>query len=204
MATIGAVILAAGESSRFGQPKQVIEFRGRPLIRGVVSAAKEAKCLPIIVVTGSASGEVATAIANEPVLIVNNDRWRDGMGGSIRAGVNQLLEKAPKVDALVLLVCDQPFVTGEIITKLVGQWQSTGQKIVASNYSDTLGVPALFDRVCFDELLEIDDNQGAKPIILRDPQRVAEFLFPEGARDIDTIADYQAAQRGATSQPSKQ
>jgi molybdenum cofactor cytidylyltransferase len=100
-------------------------------------------------------------------------------------------------------VCDQPFVTGAIIAKLNERWAITGKTIVASRYSNTLGVPALFDRSCFAELLAVDQEQGAKPIILRNPARLAELAFPEGANDIDTISDYQAAQSTAVSQPLK-
>lgn len=203
MATIGAVILAAGESLRFGQPKQLVEFRGRTLIERIVTAANEAGCKPIIVVTGSDSAKVAAAIANESVSIVDNEKWHNGMGSSIRVGLQRLIELAPETDAVVLLVCDQPFVTGGIIAKLNERWATTGKTIVASSYSNTLGVPALFDRACFTELLEIDEEQGAKPIILRNPDRLAELAFPEGANDIDTISDYEAAQSAAASQPLK-
>jgi molybdenum cofactor cytidylyltransferase len=194
MANIGAVILAAGESSRFAQPKQLIEFRGRTLIKGVVEAAKEAGCRPIIVVTGNDSPKVATAIDDDNICIAENTQWRDGIGTSIRVGAQRLIDIAPEAKAVVLLVCDQPFITGKILTSLMELWSATGKSIVASSYSNTLGVPALFDRTLFVELLRLEDETGAKPIILSIPGRVAELPFPEGASDIDTLADYQELQ----------
>jgi molybdenum cofactor cytidylyltransferase len=194
MANISAVILAAGESSRFGQPKPLIEFRGRTLIKGVVEAAKEAGCRPIIVVTGSDSPKVAAAIDDDDICIAENTQWRDGIGTSIRIGAQRLIDIAPEAKAVVLLVCDQPFITGKILTSLMELWSATGKSIVASSYSNTLGVPALFDRALFVELLRLEDETGAKPIILSTPGRVAELPFPEGASDIDTVADYQELQ----------
>jgi molybdenum cofactor cytidylyltransferase len=102
-----------------------------------------------------------------------------------------LIEDHRSLAAVALLVCDQPFVDARVIKRLIAIRKSSKRRIVASAYSDTLGVPALFDRSCFDELLQLADNSGAKPIILRDLQRVATFPFPQGAVDIDTAADYE-------------
>jgi molybdenum cofactor cytidylyltransferase len=192
MARVGAVILAAGGSSRFGRPKQLVKFRGRTLIEEIVAAAKEAECHPIIVVTGSDSEKIAATIGDQSVVTVENRQWQQGIGSSIRAGVRHLTDLAPTTEALVVLLCDQPFVTGEIVHQLVARWRATLQPIVASKYSGTLGTPALFDRSCFGELLDLDNAHGAKPIIFSKPDRVAELPFAEGAIDVDTPSDYEA------------
>jgi molybdenum cofactor cytidylyltransferase len=105
--------------------------------------------------------------------------------------VQSLLARAPNLEAIILLVCDQPFVETRTIKGLIELRKKTKKAIVASGYSGTLGVPALFDRLLFGELLALRDDSGAKPIILRDPERVAQFSFPEGAIDIDTTEDYE-------------
>jgi molybdenum cofactor cytidylyltransferase len=114
------------------------------------------------------------------------------MGTSIRVGVQHAIDIAPNVEAIVLLVCDQPLVDAHTIEQLIALRRKTKKAVVASSYADTLGVPALFDRSCAEELLRVDDRTGAKQIISSNYDRVAEFLFPEGKIDIDMAADYES------------
>ena len=204
---IAAIILAAGESSRLGQPKQLIQFRGQTLLRRMVDAASEAGCQPVLVVLGNtkrtASGsptevreheiDLVEAISSELKktggTIVANPNWKRGIGTSIRAGVQHLIEIAPGVEATVLLACDQPFVDRAVIEGLITLHHKTRKPIVAATYAGTLGVPALFDRSRLRDLLGLDDSAGAKSIILSNRDQVAEFPFPEGEIDIDTAED---------------
>jgi len=191
MAEVAAIILAAGGSSRFGRVKQLLEFGGITLIERTISAARGAGCNPTVVVTGSDAAKIAEAINFETVSIVENENWNRGIGTSIRNGLQQLIELAPQTKAVVLLVSDQPFVTDEVVTGLIKLWRTQSKPIVASSYSETLGVPALFDASCFDELLQLADDSGAKPIIFKNADRVSDFPFAEGATDIDTPTDYE-------------
>jgi molybdenum cofactor cytidylyltransferase len=220
MSNIGAVILAAGESSRLGGPKQLVHFRGKSLVRRIVDVAGAGGCEPILVVTGSDAtaetsmrtphlnplpfgrGEqkttsrtlidlIARELKQTSATLVENENWCRGIGTSIRRGVQSLIDNASNLESIVVLVCDQPFVDARVIKGLIELRQKTNKSIVASAYSGTLGVPALFDRSCFGELLALSDDTGAKSIILRNRERVAEFPFPEGAIDIDTVADYE-------------
>ena len=204
---IAAVILAAGGSSRFARPKQLVQFRGKSLLRRIVEAAAEAKCSPVVVVIGSETEKTREELAGTSAIAVENKDWQRGIGASIRAGVQGAVDNAPKeggpsavskpplLEAIVLLTCDQPFVEAQTIHELIALFKKTKKTIVASSYSDTLGVPALFDRSCFAELLALHDDSGAKPIILSKRERVAEFAFPEGKIDIDTVEDLELAQR---------
>ena len=192
MPNIGAVILAAGKSSRLGQPKQLLQFHGKTLVRRIVDAAREAGCSPIVVVIGSDKEKVARELEQTNAVIVENVNWNNGMGTSIRGGVQHLIDIAPNVEAIVLLVCDQPLVDSHTIEQLIALGEKTKKAIVASSYAGTLGVPALFDRSCTEELLRLDDGSGAKPIIFSNHDRVAEFPFPEGKIDIDMAADYES------------
>jgi len=202
MRRVGAVILAAGGSSRLGKAKQLLTFRGETLVRRTVRAASEAGCDPVIVVVG----EIGDAIRSEldirdsrtsslPALgnltgtvIIENTEWRKGLGTSIRRGLEQL---PGAVDAVVLLACDQPFVDASITGKLIAAWDGTGRSIVASSYANTLGIPALFDRSCFKDLLALPDEAGAKKLIARPGSDVAAVSFEEGAVDIDTPEDFE-------------
>lgn len=190
MAKIGAVILAAGESSRLGRPKQLVQFQGKSLLRRIIDAAIQAGCAPVAIVTGRDHAKVSTEI--DDAVLIENEHWELGIGTSIRAGVAALTnDKGTLLDAIVLLVCDQPFVDSNVIRSLIERHTQTGKPIAASSYAGTVGVPALFDRICFAELLALPDDSGAKPIFQAEPGRVAKFEFPEGMRDIDTIADYE-------------
>ena len=191
MQKIGAVILAAGESSRFGRPKQLVQFRGKSLVRRVVDAAKAANCSVIVVVLGSKREQIERELKETDAIVAENRDWRRGIGSSIRVGVENAVNQAPDIEAIVLLTCDQPFVKTDTIERLIAMREKTKKAIVASSYSETLGVPALFDRSCFQELLSLPDDSGAKSIILSNHERVAELLFPEGKIDIDTAADYE-------------
>ncbi len=191
MLNIGAVILAAGESSRFGRPKQLIQFRGKGLVRRMVYAARKARCSATVVVISGHHKEVERELKAESVIMVENKNWRLGIGTSICAGMRRLIEEAPTLEAVVLLVCDQPLVDARTIARLITLREKTKRAIVASSYANTLGVPALFDRSCFQELLALDNATGAKMIILSNRERVAELPFPEGKIDIDTLDDYE-------------
>jgi molybdenum cofactor cytidylyltransferase len=200
MRRIAAVILAAGGSSRLGQPKQLLMFRCETLVRRAVRAAAEASCKPILAIVGDygeavrrtldiRDSRISSSSGLEPVvrpIVVENEEWRRGMGTSIRRGLEQL----PKdVEAAVLLTCDQPFLDGSIVRQLIAAHEETGKPIVASSYANTLGVPALFDRSCFDALLALPDDSGAKALIAARPDDVATVNFEGGALDIDTPND---------------
>jgi molybdenum cofactor cytidylyltransferase len=144
-----------------------------------------------VVVIGSDREEVERELKAEGAIIVENENWRLGIGTSIRVGVRKLIDNAPTLEAVVLLVCDQPFVKARTIARLITLREKTKRAIVASRYANTLGVPALFDRSCFQELLALDNATGAKTVILSNRERVAEFPFPKGRIDIDTLDDYE-------------
>jgi len=192
-----SVILAAGGSSRFGQPKQLIRFRGKSLVRRIIDAACEAGCSPVVVVIGSKDEKLQHELDRTGAVTVQNQQWQRGIGSSIRCGIQGLINSSPDVEASVLLVCDQPAVDTRVIQRLIALRETTGKTIVASSYADTLGVPALFERSVFGELLSLGDAAGAKSIVLRSRERVASLSFPEGQIDIDTWEDWEKLNDGA-------
>ena len=181
----GAVVLAAGGSTRLGQPKQLVPYAGQTLVRRAASAALDAGCAPVVVVVGAEREKVISALRDLAVTVVPNDDWPRGLGTSVRAGVARLQE----CEALILLVCDQPKVDAGLLRKLIARQAETGQPMIASRYAGTQGVPALFTRACFSRLLALDDETGAKALLLARPGDVAEVPFEAGALDIDTPAD---------------
>ncbi len=187
---VAAIVLAAGSSTRFGKPKQFALFQGETFIRRIVAAAIEAGCAPVVVVAAEDSAQITSELTQFTVTIAMNPDWQRGLGSSIVVGIRHVMNLAPDVDAVVLLTCDQPFVTVAVLAQLIQLRLTSGKPIIASAYAETLGIPALFDRSCFSDLLRLEGDSGAKKIILARPHDVVSFDFPAGAIDIDTAADY--------------
>ena len=144
-----------------------------------------------MVVIGSDSERVTRDLEETTAITIENKGWKRGIGSSVRVGVQGAIDHTPDVNAIVLLVCDQPGVNADTIRNLITLREQTNKDIVASSYANTLGVPALFDRSFFQELRSLADQDGAKSIILRNHEHVAQFKFPEGAVDIDTPEDWE-------------
>ena len=192
MRSVDAIILAAGGSGRFGQPKQLLPFQGESLVRRVVRSAIDAGSVSVIVVAGAARDRIETELCGTPAVIVENPGWQRGLGTSIRCGLLHVRSLQPESDAVVLLVCDQPFVDASVIQSLIAEWENSRKPIVACCYAGTLGVPVLFDRSCFEELLSLPDETGAKALLHSRFADVAQMEFEKGSIDIDTPADFQS------------
>jgi molybdenum cofactor cytidylyltransferase len=192
---VGAVVLAAGDSSRFGTPKQLAIFQGEPLVRRTVIAANEAGCAPVVVVLGADAALIAPVLAGLPVSIIQHSNWANGMGSSITVGLKRALAMAPNMDAAILLACDQPFVNATALKQMVQLHFQNEKPIVASAYAETLGIPVLFNRSCFGDLVQLRGDSGAKAMILARQTDVTEFDFPAAAIDVDTATDYEKLNR---------
>jgi molybdenum cofactor cytidylyltransferase len=187
---VGAIILAAGSSSRMGVPKQTLQFRGRSMLRRAALAALGAGCRPVVVVTGAHAEQSGGELRGLDVFEVVNALWETGMASSIRAGVEALVGADPEADAAVLLLCDQPHVTSEVINGLVAARRATGSAVVASAYGGGFGVPALFGRALFAELARLEGAGGAKQVIKRHAAGAHFLPFPGGEVDVDTPEDF--------------
>jgi molybdenum cofactor cytidylyltransferase len=187
---VGAVILAAGSSSRMGSPKQALQYRGQSLLRRAVLAAVGAGCYPVIVVTGANAELSRRELDGLDVREVLNIRWETGMASSVRAGVEGLVAADADADAVVFMLCDQPHVTVEIISRLVAAHRATGSAIVASTYSGSFGVPALFGGALFAELVRLEGRSGAKEVINRHASEAHFLPFQGGEVDVDTPDDF--------------
>lgn len=189
MEDITIVVLAAGASSRMGQPKQLLDWGGLPLVRVVAEHALAAQAAQVLVVVGGAEVSVRSALADLQVEIVANPAYRSGQSSSLRAGIAAL---APTCAAAVIMLGDQPFVTPMIINSLTEVWRMSRAAIVAPLYHGQRGNPVLFDQCVFAELCAIHGDQGARAIIQADPARIRSVAFADSRplEDIDTPADY--------------
>ncbi len=189
MEQVAGVVLAAGSARRMGQPKQLLDWHGEPLIRHAASTALAAGLAPLIVVTGAAGEAVAAALAGLPVQCIANQRHTEGQSTSLRCGVEAL---PPEAGAVAVLLGDQPFVEAAHIAALVAAWRSSQAAIVAPVFAGQRGNPVIFARSVFPELLRISGDQGARAVIAADPARVAFVAFDDAAplADIDTPETY--------------
>lgn len=192
--TIGLMILAAGASTRMGTPKQLLLYRGCSFIRHITESAINSVCQPIAVVLGANAEQIKPEISHLPVQIVENQQWEEGMSSSIRAGLEALLTMNQNLDGVAIALCDQPFVSSQTLNQLVEAYCCTGKPIIASEYAGTLGVPVLFHRTLFSELLALKSTEGAKKLIIKHSHEVFSVPFSEGAIDIDTPNDYDQLQ----------
>lgn len=186
MDSIGLIVLAAGGSSRLGRPKQLLPWNGKPLIAHIVDEGIS----PLVVVTGAV--DVTAALAGRDIHHVDNPHWADGMASSIRTGLRYLLALNPDTSAVILSVCDQPFITRRHFECLIAEQTRAAKGIIASGYAGTLGTPVLFTQCYFPELLALTGGQGAKQLLSAFPTDVASVPFPRGGIDIDTEEDYLA------------
>jgi len=188
---ISVILLAAGSSTRMGQSKQLLDIQGEPLLLHSTKRALECGAQNVIVILGANEQPHREVILGLPVSIIPNHYWKSGMGSSIKSGLNYLIRKSPETDAVIIMVCDQPGLTTEHLLKLIETFKQKKSAIVASTYSDTEGVPSLFARSFFSNILMLKDEQGAKKIIEQFPENVTGVEFPEGIYDLDTTEDYQ-------------
>ena len=172
------VILAAGEASRFGSPKQLAEWHGRPLIRFVAEEALAA-CSDVIVVIGAHAPSVRRALEGVSCRIVENSEWQRGPGSSLKAA----LERSSSEAVLVTLV-DLPQVTREHFTRLL----KTEGPLVASRWNASFGAPAVFRSPFIEALKRIDDGAGAKSVLQANLSQVSFVDCPEAALDVDERA----------------
>ena len=187
---IAIILLAAGASVRLGKPKQLLQFQGESLLRRSAKIAL-AVSTQVVVTLGANVEIIRREIEDLPVEIAENKDWKNGMSSSIKCGLEKLLSNAVDLQAIIVMVCDQPFADEKLLLKIIAEYKKTNYLIVACQYEDTLGVPALFRKNLFSELLALDSKIGAKQLIKKYQTHTASISFPRGAFDIDTQADYE-------------
>jgi molybdenum cofactor cytidylyltransferase len=181
-----AIVLAAGASTRFGSPKQLVRVGGRPLLHSAIAHAADVAGSAVTVVLGAHAAELTPLLTHSQALIVINREWREGLASSIRIGVSRL---PPGCNAVLLMLADQAAVTAEDLKRLVGAWRRQPDYIVAARYGMTTGVPAVFPRSLFPDLAALRGDAGARALLQRNPDRVVRVPMASAAIDIDTPED---------------
>jgi Uncharacterized MobA-related protein len=184
---IVAIVLAAGASRRFGSQKLLADLHGKPVVRWAVENVLAAQPDETIVVVGREGDAVRETLEGLAVRIVVNERWVEGIGGSIRAGIAAL---PPDADAALIVLGDQPALDARIIAGIMNAHSEGSRAIVAPSYRGERGHPVIFGAEIFPELLVMEGDRGARDVIARDPSRVTrvDFDAPVPA-DVDTEAE---------------
>ena len=188
----GIIILAAGASTRMGQAKQLLRIGGESLIQRAVKTALGTIFRPVVVVLGANREQIEPELQSTEILKVFNPDWSTGMGSSIATGLAHLLQQTPSIQQVLILVGDQPLLKVATLTALVELQSQTQAPLVVSQYTNTLGVPALFTQALFGDLAALHGAQGAKALIQKHLQQAAVFDFPDGALDLDTPEEWAA------------
>lgn len=184
---VAAVVLAAGESRRYGELKQLLDWNGQPFVCVVAQTALEAKLSPVIVVTGAQHARVRRAVAHLPVKVVYNPKWREGQSASLKVGLQAL---PPQCRASVFLLADQPQIPARLLCSLVETHASTGSPLVAPQVEGHLTSPVLFDRITFPDLETITGDRGGRALFERYPPHLIPWPESAIALDVDTPSDY--------------
>lgn len=190
MAKCGIIVLAAGMSSRLGKPKQLLSYHGQSLLCHAAKTAMHIAPKTTIVVLGAERELMQRELRGLLLETVINQEYREGMASSIRCGLNYLIENHGDVEKVIFMVCDQPFVSSTHLLSLVDKSQRLEVDVVASFYAGKAGVPALFRRRIFPELMALEGDTGAKRIIERHSHDSAIVPLPLGHIDIDTPEAY--------------
>jgi molybdenum cofactor cytidylyltransferase len=185
---LAVLIVAAGSSSRLGQPKQLVKWKNKTLLEHSIDCAKSVSD-HVYVVLGANSDQITSKISFDHFL--HFPHWQTGMGSSIAFGLSNILTDQPHIDSAIIMVCDQPYVTPGILRQLCEQHSSSENLITACTYAGIIGVPAIFSKQTFPELLSLNGDKGAKVIVSKYQNQTGLFAFPEGLKDIDTPQDLQ-------------
>jgi molybdenum cofactor cytidylyltransferase len=183
------VLLAAGESRRYGDIKQLVEIDGQPMVRRVASTAL-AQSVPVIVVTGANAALVEAVLDDLPLQIIRHASWQDGMGSSLAAGIRCVAASFPQASAVLLCLADQPLLGDALFQAMLQRHAEAPERLLVTEQDGISGPPVLFPRDCFGALTAWSGSRGAHDLIEREATRVERFVSAD-VGDVDTPQDLQ-------------
>lgn len=188
----GIILLAAGESKRFGSPKQLAEYKDKTLLQHAIDEAAKVDKAAVCVVLGAHKEDILAKHKTEHIIAGINEDWQSGMASSIQTGLHRLLQNYTDLRGCIIAVSDQPFLKSRVFEQLIEKQEETGAGIVASAYAGTLGTPVYLDKKYFDELMALKGNDGAKQMLEIYKEDLSQIDFEQGEIDIDTPEDLAA------------
>lgn len=188
---VSIIILAAGASSRMGAAKQLLLVDGKTLIKRICDTAMDTTCHPIVVVLGANRNIIRNETERMPITVIDNPQWENGMSSSIKMGLAGAYMTEKAIEAVIFLTVDMPYVSAELINKMIEKAESDEKiEIVACKYENQMGIPVLFKRSIFTDLLELSGDEGAKKVVVKNKDKTVFIDFPEGKLDLDTVEEY--------------
>jgi len=186
----GAIILAAGQSSRMGSAKQLLPWKGKTMLRHTIEQIRASGVIHLTVVLGSFAKEIEEREDLSDVQVVVNENWELGMGSSLVFGMSKMLQFNPNVQSVLIAVSDQPLLEASYYKTLINKFLSSSCKIVSSSYSEQYGVPVMYDSIFFDDLLKMKGDQGAKHLLHKHSNQMVSVEAGTLAVDLDTLDKY--------------
>ena len=182
------VVLAGGKGTRFGGSKQLAHFNGVPMLRHVTQICVESGAKTVVICLGSQSDATRVALKGIEVRITETPNWKEGMSETLKSGVRYVHSNLPFADSILVTLGDQPYVTSAHLDELIAFHLNDGDNIVATEYDSVVGVPALFPRSYWSDLLKVEGDIGARTII-RDRKDVIRVTFSPAGLDVDRPGD---------------
>jgi molybdenum cofactor cytidylyltransferase len=189
---ITALILAAGGASRMGTAKQLLPWQGSTFLENTLLQLKQSQISQTIVVLGAHADAISNKIGNSEAVLVHHENWKAGLGSSIGCGVRYVLGKKMETEAVLIVLADQPLVDTLYINEMIASFAQGKNKLVTTNYGGRQGVPAIFHRDFFGELLQLHADHGARELLEKYKGEAIGLDPGEKAMDVDTMAQYQA------------
>ncbi len=190
---IAVVILAAGESSRMQQTKQLLPWGKSTLLGNAIKEALQSNSEKVYVVLGAKAETIQLQINSTDVIWILNKNWKKGMGSSISSAINYLVHLKTDYEGILIMLCDQPLIDADYINKMISTFKRANKGIIATSYKHRKGVPVLFHKKYFEDLSNLDGNLGAKKVIADNSKDVFD-INPNGKeKDLDTLEEYQQA-----------
>ncbi|MGI9532490.1 nucleotidyltransferase family protein [Lutimonas sp.] len=187
---VGAVVLAAGSSSRMQGIKQLLPWKDSTMVSHVLDQLKESDACHVFLVLGAYHSEILSKIDTRNITVVLNQNWTLGMGSSIARIATYIQKEGIEIDALLLATSDQPILELNTYNKLINS-SINSNRIVATSYGKSYGIPAVFGRDYFEELSCLNKDTGAKAVIKKHLKHLILLDDPKAEIDLDTIELYQ-------------
>ena len=184
---IAILIVAAGESKRLGQPKQLLRKNGTTLLENSLNEIVKSRVGDIFLVLGANADLILSEMKTTDCQVIINKNWKKGIGESIAFGMKAII-KEDNYDGVIISVADQPFLTADILKKIINNIPEN-KMIIKSKYEEGSGPPVYFSQHFFEEMKNLSGDEGAKPLVKKYKEFVISIDFPKGNIDIDTKED---------------
>lgn len=188
--SVAAIILAAGASSRLGEPKQLLRFQNETLLARSIRLAAESGADPILAVVGAHWERIRKSVQFTPAIPAVNPQWKQGIASSLQVGLHALVAESPSSEGVLLMTCDQPYLSSAYLRSLLESFRAHhAQRIIASGYAGTVGTPAVFPQAMYARLRSLQGDQGARVVLAEERDTLVCILLEHGEIDIDYPAD---------------